>query len=791
MLKSYITIAWRSLLKNRQFTFLNLVGLSTGLACALLIFLWVNDELQVDKFLEKDDRLFQVMVNHREGDVINTIVETPLPLAAALATEMPEVEHAVCTYPTIFRGTTTLSHKNKNIAANGLYAGKDYFHVFSYQLIRGDRDRVLADKHSIVLSKGLALKLFNTTDNIVGETVAMQKEEQYVVSGVFQDPPSNSTQQFDYLVSTDVLLDFSPYLKEWSNSDPRTYVVLKAGANKQQFARKVENFLKTKSEKSNAKLLIRPYSDGYLYSKYENGVQAGGRITYVKMFFIIAVFILIIACVNFMNLCTAKASGRMKEVGVRKVIGAKRGDLIARYMGESFLMAFFSMLLAIQLVYFLIPSFNHITGKQLTLFTSWTPFIYLLTITVFTGFVAGSYPALYLSGFNPGTVLKGMLKTSPGELLIRKGLVIFQFTLSVIFIVAVLVVYKQITFIQTKNMGYNRDNVVNIEMTGSTIEDIIKNTQTYQEEAKHIPGVINASSMDHASLVGDFGSTSDLQWEGKAPGEAIGFGNIGINYDLIETMGIQIAEGRSFSRTLSSDSSEIILNETAVKKMGIKNPVGKIVKMWGVDRKVAGIAKDFHFQSVHETVKPFALRLEPAFTNNVVVKIRTGKEKETMDQLQRLYAKVSPGFTFNYKFLDQAYQAQYVSEMRVAALSKYFAGLTILISCLGLFGLAAFTAQRRQKEIGIRKIMGATVGHMALLLSKDFLQLILIAILIAFPLAWWAMQQWLKGFAYSIDIGIGTFVAAGIVTILITLLTISFQAIKAAIMNPVQSLKVD
>lgn len=790
MIKSYFKIAWRSLLKHRQFTLLNLVGLSTGLACALLIFLWVHDELNMDKFLEKGTQLFQVMANHQETDGIKTIIETPAPLADALAKEMPEVEHAVATYPTVFRGTTTLTYKDKNIASDGLFAGKDYFHVFSYKLLQGNRDRVLSDKHSIALSKKLALQLFNTTDNIIGETITLQREKQYVISGVFENPPSNSTAQFDFLISMEVLLDQSPYLKDWGNSDPNTFVILKEGTNTEQFNHKLAGFLKSKISASNAGLFVRSYSDGYLYNKYENGKVSGGRIAYVRMFSIIAIFILIIACINFMNLSTAKASGRMKEVGIRKVVGAKREALIFQYLGESFLMAFFSMILAILLVFLLIPSFNNITGKQLALNT-FTPYVYLLVITLFTGFISGSYPALYLSGFNPGVVLKGKLKTSLGELWIRKGLVIFQFTLSVIFIVAVLVVYKQITFIQTKNMGYNKDNVMSIEMEGSSIENVIKSTQQCLAETKNIPDIINASSMDHTSIVADFGSTSDLSWEGKAPGDVTSFGNIGINYGLIETMGIQIAEGRSFSKEISSDSTEIILNEAAVKAMGMKDPVGKIVKMWGVNRKIAGIAKDFHFQSVHETIKPFALRLEPLNTNSVIVKIKAGKEKGTIDRLQAFYKKINPGFTFNYKFMDQTYQAQYMSEMRVAALSKYFAGLTILISCLGLFGLAAFTAQRRQKEIGIRKIAGATVSHVALLLSKDFLQLVLIAILIAFPLAWWITGQWLNSFAYSIDNSIGIYLAAGIAVILITLLTISFQAIRAAMMNPVKSLKAD
>jgi len=794
MIKNYFKIAWRNFRKDRQFTFLNLMGLSTGLACTFLIYLWVNDELNVDKFHEKDSQLFQVLANHKEADnYIRTIVETPAPLAEAMAKEIPEIEYAVSSYSTQYGGNTTLSGAGKNIKTSGLYATRDYFNVFSYHLIHGDKNKVLSNKNSIVLSKDLTMKLFNTTENVLGKTIEWQHEKQFIVSGIFENPPANSSVQFDFLVSMEILLEVSPHLKEWGNSDPSTYIVLKENTNTAQFNQKFSDFIKRKIEGSNTSLFIRPYSDGYLYAKYENGVQSGGRIAYVKMFSIIAIFILIIACINFMNLSTAKASRRLKEIGIKKCVGASRKTLVFQYMGESMLMTFFSMIFAILLVFLLLPAFNEITGKQLGFNFTLTHYLALLGITLITGLVAGSYPALYLSGFNPVAVLKGKLKTSVGELWVRKGLVIFQFSLSVIFIIAVLVVYRQVTFIQTRNMGYNKDNIISIEMEGSLteVERIIKNTQTYLSEVKTTPGILNASSMDHASIVNDFGSTSGLEWEGKDPKEVINFGNIGVNYGLMETMGIQMAEGRSFSRQLSSDSTEIIFNEAAIKAMGIKNPVGKIVRMWGVDRKIVGIARNFHFESVHENIKPFAIRLEPLLTHRIIAKIKAGTEKETLDRLQKLYKGINPGFSFNYKFMDQDYQALYAGEKRVATLSKYFAGLAIIISCLGLFGLAAFTAQRRQKEIGIRKVVGASVSNIAAMLSKDFLKLVLIAILIAFPLAWWAMNQWLRDFAYRIDIGADVFAIAGVAMLFITLLTISFQAIKAAIANPVKSLRTE
>ncbi len=793
MIKNYFKIAWRNLLKDRQFTALNVIGLSTGLACTFMIYLWVSDEKGIDKFHAKDDRLFQVLAFHKEADNIRTIVETPAPLAEAIAKELPEVESAVATYSTQYRGNTTLSIGDKNIKASGLYSTKDFFRVFSYPLIQGDQNKVLTNKNGIVLSRGLAMKLFNTTNNITGKTIEWQHEKEFVIEGIFENPPANSSVQFDFLVSMELLLEMSPYLKEWGNSDPATYVVLKPGTDKNQFNKKIAGFIKSKIDWSNTTLMARQYSDGYLYAKYEKGVQAGGRIVYVRMFSVIAIFILIIACINFMNLSTAKAARRLKEIGIKKCVGASRRALVLQYLGESALMAFFSMLFALLLVAILLPSFNQITGKKIAFDFTLSQYLFILGITLITGIAAGSYPALYLSGFKPIAILKGKLKTSGGELWIRKGLVTFQFVLSALFITAVLVVYKQVNFIQTQNMGYNKDNVVSIEMEGGVtgIEKIIKNTQTFLSSVKTTQGVLNASSMDHGSIVADFGSTSDLEWEGKDPKTVFNFGNIGVNYGLLETMDIKMVEGRTFSREVSSDSNEIILNEAAIQAMKFKDPVGKTIRMWGVDRKIVGIAKNFHFESVHEHIKPFAIRLEPLLTNSIIAKIKAGSEMATLGRLQNLYKKINPGFSFNYRFMDQDYQAIYVGEKRVATLSKYFAGLAIVISCLGLFGLAAFTAQRRQKEIGIRKVIGASATDIAAMLSKDFLKLVVLAILIAFPLSRWAMNEWLNDFAYRVNIGAGIFLIAGVSIILITLLTISFQSIKAAIANPVKSLRTE
>lgn len=791
MLKNHFKIVFRYLLKDRQFTFLNLIGLSTGLACALLIYLWVNDELQVDKFHEKDSRLFQVMANSKNAEGIVTIPQTPALLSDALAKEMPEVEYATNSQGS-FSGKYTLTVGEKHIKADGLFAGKDYFNVFSWHLIEGNSSQLLTDKSSIVISRSLAMKLFNTSDNVVGKTVEWLQNKQYRVSGVIDDVPRSSSIQFDFLLPFEVFLDANPDEKQWGNSDPATYVVLKKGSNPDQFNNKIAGFIKDRVPHSTTVLFARPFSKGYLYGKYENGVQSGGRIEYVRLFSIIALFILIIACINFMNLSTAKASKRLKEVGIKKVVGASRGSLIFQYLLESMLMTFLALIIAIIIVLIAISPFNTITGKDLSLNFGANIMLSLLGITLFAGFISGSYPALYLSGFDPVTILKGKLKSSVGELWVRRGLVVFQFALSVIFIISVIVVYRQIQFIQTRNQGFNKDNIISFDMEGMTpenVESFLSKVSNFVTEVKTAPGVANASSMDHGSIIGDFGSTSDIDWEGKKPNEAINFANIGVNYDMIETLGMQIAAGRSFSRKLSSDSSEILFNEAAIQMMGLKYPVGKTVKMWGKDRRIAGVVKNFNFESLHESVKPFAIRLEPKFTYRVMVKINAGREQEAIEGVRHLFEKYNQGYVFDYKFLDNDYQVQYMAERRVAVLSRYFTGLAVLISCLGLFGLAAFTAQRRQKEMSIRKAVGATVGNVVVLLSKDFFRLVLIAVFVAFPLAWWIMNQWLSNFAYHISIRYDVFLIAGFSTIFITLITISFQAIKAALANPVSSLR--
>ena len=767
---------WRHLIKDRQFTILNLAGLSTGLACTLLIYLWIHDELNVDKFHQKN--IYQVMLNEKPGDRIATTEGTGSNVGEVLQANIPEVQYTVTTTPAAWFRSFNLSLKENTLSAKGNFVSKDFFSVFSYELLQGDK--ALENKSSIVISSQLAKKLFHSVDSAIGKELCwkwLTYGKSCIVSGVFKDFPVNSTTQYDFVLPLEAWYDIVPASNTLTGPF-NTYVVSTAEIP----GKKVTDLLHANYNDKITIPFLRPYADGYLYSKYENGVQAGGRIGYVKLFAVIAIFILLIACINFMNLSTAKASRRIKEISVKKALGASRFSLVRQFLGESILMSLAALLIALLIVWALLPPFSQLTGKAFVFDPALLPAV--LGITLLTGLVAGSYPAFYLSRFKS---LKGAIHRSAGEIWARKGLVTFQFTMSAVFIIAVLVVYNQISYVQTKSPGYSKDNVLCFELQGRSAEK----ATAFLAELKNIPGVVNASSIEQQIILPSSEPSGSVRWEGKNQDARIRFYQMPVNYDLIETLDIQLMEGRSFSRSHTLDTGSVILNETAVKTMELKDPIGKIITMGPRQKQIIGVVKDFHFNSLHEAIRPFIFKLAPEETMLVMAKIKAGREVETIARINDFWRSFNPGFSFDYRFLDNDYQVQYASEKLVATISRYFAGLAIIISCLGLFGLAAFTAERRRKEIGIRKVLGATVTNILLMLSKDFLQLVLIAVLIAFPLAWWAMSQWLNDFAYHVTLGVSVFFVAGSAIIGITLLTVGYQAIRSALANPVNSLKAE
>ena len=785
MFKTNLKIGWRNLVKDKQFTLLNVLGLSAGLACALLIFLWVSDELSFDKIFANDDRLYKLFEQRsNSSDDRDYSEESSGKLSDAVKQSIPGVKYAAAVAPPGWFPQNTLSANDKNIKANGQYAEKDYFNIFSFPVIDGNRNDVLALSNSIVVSDELAVKLFGTTRNIIGKAVQFDHDTTFFVSGVFKKVPVNSSQQFDFVLSFDYFRKIKDWVTYWGNKGPLNYVLLKPGVDINTFNKNVRNIINKNSEDTATKVAAIKFSDVYLHNTYNGNVQSGGRMQYVRLFSLLAVFILIIACINFMNLSTAKAARRFKEVGIKKVVGANRKQLIFQFLTESFILTAVAMLFAVLIAILLLPAFNQIAGKNISLHITWQMIAGFICIVLITGFIAGSYPALYISKFSPLSILKGKLNTSAAELLSRKGLVVFQFTLSTILIISVFIIYQQIQFIQHADPGYNKNNLLRLSAEGS----LATKQDAFIDELKKIPGVVNATATNHRMVGHNF--ATGLDWSGKLTDNNTYFEGFETGYDFIETMGMHMKEGRSFSKNFGTDSSAIILNEAAVNATHFKNPIGKTIVYSGKNLQVIGVVKDFHFESLHAEVKPSFLVLVPQ-RGTIVASISSNNQQATINAIQHLYESFNPGFPFTFNFLDEAYQQQYESETRVSALSKHFAGLAIIISCLGLFGLAAFTAQKRRKEIGIRKVIGASVSNITTMLSKDFVVLVFISLLIAFPVSWWLMNNWLQSFAYRISISPLVFLIAGLAVLLITIFTISFQSIKAALANPVKSLRTE
>lgn len=784
MLQHHLLLIYRNVKRFRSTFFINLIGLSTGLACTLLIYLWVNDELSVDKFHKNDRRLFQIMGNQENEGKIHTLGQSPKQLAELLHNEIPEVEKAATVTPPNWFPKFTLNAGQEPCKGVGKFASRDFFQLFSYEFLQGDKNQALADKNAIIISEKLAQNLFGAGKMALGKTLKWEMaglNKQCVVTGVFKSLPSQVSEQFDFILSFESFLDIIGRSEDW-NPVFNTYVLLKEGATQEQFNGKIADFVKRKNAGSKITLFAKPYSENYLYGQYENGVQAGGRIEYVRLFSIIALFILLLACINFMNLSTAKAAQRMKEVGVKKALGAGRGTLIAQHLGESAAMTLLAFVVAVLLVVLLLPTFNNLTVKQLRFIWNTKLLAGALSIAFLTSLLAGAYPAFYLSGFKPVGVLKGQLSTSVAELWVRKGLVIFQFTVSILFLVSMLVIYQQIEFVQNKNLGYNKDNLLYFEMEGKAAA----NPEGFLNALRRIPGVEAVSNMPGNIISTPGANPPNVLWKGQR----LAFQNIGISFDMIETLGLEMRSGRSFSRKFSSDTAKLIFNEKAIELMGLAEPVaGQVIDFNDRKVEILGVVKNFHVQSLHEPIKPAVFRFDRLYAVTVMLRVAAGSEAKTLATLTQFYKDYNPGYVFDYTFLDQTYQAQYAAEKRVGLLSRYFGGLAMLISCLGLFGLATFSAERRSKEIGIRKVLGASVASVLRLLSKDFVQLVLLATVLALPLSWYLMKEWLQGFSYRIELQWWFFALAAVSALVVALVTLSTQAVKAALANPVEALR--
>ena len=778
----YLKITFRNFLRHRVSSFINLIGLTTGLSCAFFIYLWVQDEFKMNAFHEKDDRLYRVMEYQSYSNETFATNSTPGILAENLKVDFPDIKYAATT---TWIGKNLLSYKETYLKEEGYHVGEDFFNIFSYDLLIGSPDQVLKDKASICISRELAMKFFDSIEDAIGKQIRYEDDRNFMVTGVFENITPKSTYIFDYVLPFEDFKDDNEWVTSWGNNGPHTFVILEEGTDHQAVTSKISGYIKSKEEESHVDLFLKKYSEQYLYGKYSNGIPDGGRIDYVRLFSIIAIMILIIACINFMNLSTARATKRAHEVGVRKAIGASRGTLVKQFIGEAILIALFSMILSFVTTLALLPQFNEITDKAIELQFSPNLFgVAILTILI-TGILAGSYPALYLTHFQPVQVLKGEIKSKLGEIWARKGLVIFQFTITIVLIVGVVVINKQTEYAFTKNLGYDQDNIVFFNQDGG----IPDQQEAFFNELREIPGVVNAAGTSH-SMIHQQNNTYGLEWTGKAPEEQILFENIRVDYDFAETMGFTFAEGRWFSKDFGADSTKIVINEASAKVMGFtpEEAIGQTIRLWDeYDLQVIGVLDDFHYQSIHNEVSPAFFWLRSTW--NVAIRLQAGREVEAMAAIEELYLDFSPGFIFEYEFLDKKYQELYNSEIRIGTLSSYFAGFAILISCLGLFGLAAFTAERRIKEIGIRKVLGASTGRIVFMLSNDFTKLVGLSILIALPISYYFMGQWLESFAYKIDLSMWIFIGAALISLLIAWLTVGWHAFRAANVNPSECLK--
>ncbi|MDJ1493944.1 ABC transporter permease [Cytophagaceae bacterium DM2B3-1] len=807
MLRNYFKIAMRNLWRNKGFSATNIFGLSIGIATCLLIMLYVLDEISYDRFYSNADRIYRLNSDIKFGGNQMRLAVMPAPTGAALVRDYPLVEAAARIRQT---GSILVKKGNENIKEDGQnvgYADSTIFKVFSFPMLYGNPDKALTEPHTLVISERIAQKYFGESD-VVGKTMILDDKQPYKIAGVIQNIPTNSHLKVDFFLT---MLDHEDSkIDNWVSHNYTTYLLLKEGVKPAQVEAVFDNLLlkyvgpqikqafgstlnDLKKSGSYLNYSMMPVSDIHLYSDRVAEVSPNSNVQYVYIFSAVAFFILLIACINFMNLATARSANRAKEVGVRKVLGSYRSSLIYQFLTESILLTGIAFVLALGIGVMLLPLFNDLAGKQMTMSVIEHPLIIpiLLLFTLFTGLLAGSYPAFFLSAFEPIQVLKGKLSQGAKSSSLRSSLVVFQFLASVFLIICTVVIYQQLTFIQNKQLGFNKEQVLIINDASA----LGNSTESFKNEVLRLEEVKNGTITGYLP-VPSWRSDNLYFPEGEIrQDKAVSIQSWNVDYDYIQTMGMQIIKGRDFDKQLQTDSSGIIINETAAKLFGYSNPIGRRISAL-TDFKtqqtraytIVGVVKNFNFESLRQNIGAVCFTLGNA-PGNVSFRLNTANISATISKIEAKWKTIAPGQPFNYQFMDEAFTNVYQSEQKVGKLFITFALLAIFIACLGLFGLSAYSAEQRTKEIGIRKVLGASISNIVALLSKDFLKLILIANGIAFPLAYWAMSTWLQDFAFKVNIQWWVFLIAGIAALLIALLTVSFQAIKAALINPVKSLR--
>ena len=783
MLKNYIKIAIRNLKARKAFSIINITGLAVGMAGAILILLWVQNEYSFDSFHANNKTLYKVWYKFVTKDYTGTQDVVAGPLSDALKQGYPEVKSESRIYWSTVR---LFNYKEVSIKAKGNDVDKAFLTMFSFPLLQGNAEHAFDDENNILLTHHLAKKIFNNA-NPINQLVKLDNKQIYKVSGVLKDLPDNTEFDFEYLVKLPASGAFMD--NSWNNNSYYAYVQLQPNANLGQVNKKIANVYKQHvPENKNTEVFLYPFSKMHLYSRFDNGIAVGGRIEVIRLLLIIAGIILLIACINFMNLSTAQSQKRAREVGVRKVMGAARLSLISQFLVESIGIVFIAILFAFILVELSLPSFNQLTSKSLTINFAdpnfWLAFFGFILIT---GLLAGSYPAFYLSAFRPVKVLKGKINAVKSVINPRKVMVVLQFTVAIVLIITTAVIYRQIKFVQSRDTGFSLNNLIEVPVEG----DIRKNYPLIRNELL-ASGVATSTCQTSYNVTVDGSSQGGFSTDGvNKDQQNLSISTFATSGNFIKTMGLKLLDGRDIDfNTYPSDSTSCMLNETAVKQLNIKNPVGSFIKSGTSTMKVVGVFKDFIIRTPYLNQGPMIVFGSKYWIWNTLFRFNPQQDMaKNLRKVERIFKKYNPAYPFTYEFVDKEYQLKFADQQQTGRLSAIFAGLTIFISCLGLFGLALYMAETRAKEIGIRKVLGASVANITRMLTNEFVLLVVIAFIIATPIAWWAMNKWLQDFTYRINIGWVTFLAVGLTAILIAVLTVSFQSIKAAIANPVNSIK--
>jgi putative ABC transport system permease protein len=791
MFKTYFKTASRNLWKNRTYSLLNIAGLAIGVACAALIFLWVEDELTYNHHFQKKDLLYKVMENQINDGKILTSESTPGPLAQAVKMEIPGIRNAG---RLSWNMDQLFTLNDKSIKENGVYADPSILSMLTLDFVQGESKLAFKQLGSIVISESLSKKFFGG-DNPVGKIINANAKQAYsvdglfTITGVFKDFPENSSYRFQWICNYEVFENKNEWIKPWTNNLTQTLVELDKSANLQSINKRLAGFLATKIAGREAKCFLFSMNDWNLRNHFTDGKPDGGNIKYVQLFSLIAGIILIIACINFMNLATARSEQRAREVGVRKVMGAAKGMLITQFIVEALMLSFLSLLIAIVILYWTIPAYNIMVKKELHLdFFRPVHMIFLVGIGLITGLFAGSYPAFYLSSFSPIGVLKGIkIKTGFAVNYIRRGLVIIQFTISIVLIICTLIIYQQIQHIKERDLGYNKENLITMDAQGSMRDhfSLIKNQ------------LIGSGFVENAALslhdpLHVYSYSSGWSWQGKDPNNHIDIHSNLVTPEYLSTMHMELLKGRDFYTIPKVDSDNVIINESMAKLMGNQGKLGSEIVFSSTPLHVVGVVKDFIFNDMYGSSAPLILLCNPSAVTVMTIRLKPNVDlKEALTKTETVFKANNPGFPFEFRFVDEEFNKLFATETLIGKLAGVFAVLAIFISCLGLFGLAAYTAERRTKEIGIRKALGASSIGLAGLLSGEFIRLVIISCLIAFPIAWWAMNGWLRDYQYRISIHWWVFGIAAFGSLAIALITVSFQSIKAALANPVQSLRIE